>query len=72
MAHCNDQEQYQAKPVLEASFKDLVFSLKDGEMTMVLKSDIKLKEKGLKNHKITTITFTYCPFCGVKNREDHD
>lgn len=70
MAHCNQQKEYQAKPVLDASFKNLVFPISDkGEMTCALKSDVKLTVEGRKSPKITTMTFTYCPFCGTKYKE---
>ena len=73
MAHCNDQRSFQKNPVLKASFKDIVFPISDkGEMTCVLKSDIKLTVEGRKSPKITTMTYVYCPFCGMKYKEDAD
>ena len=70
MEHCNQQKEYQAKPVLDASFKDIVFPISNGEMSVALKSDIELKVEGRKTPKKTIMTFTYCPFCGVKYQED--
>lgn len=70
MAHCNQQKEYQAKPVLDASFKDIVFPISNGEMSVALKSDIELKVEGRKTPKKTIMTFTYCPFCGMKYKDD--
>lgn len=68
--HCNHRKEYEKKPVLDASFRDIIFPIRDGQMTVALKSDVELKVEGRKTPKITTMTFTYCPFCGVKYSED--
>lgn len=71
MAHCNEQKDFQKHPVLEASFKDIVFPINyKGEMTCALKSDVKLTVEGRKSPKITTMIHTFCPFCGTKYKED--
>jgi|26BtaG_2_1085354.scaffolds.fasta_scaffold14093_5 hypothetical protein len=71
MAHCNEQKAYQAKPVRKASFKDVIFPISyQGEMSTALKSDVLLTVEGRKSPKKTTMTFIYCPFCGVKYQED--
>lgn len=70
MVHCNQQKEYQAKPVLDASFKDIVFPISNGEMSVALKSDIELKVEGRKTPKKTIMTFTYCPFCGTKYKDE--
>ena len=69
LEHINKQKDFQKKPALKADFKDLVFSLQDGQMSTVLKTDVKLTVEGRKSQKITTMTFTYCPFCGTKYKE---
>lgn len=70
MAHCNQQKEYQAKPVIDASFKDIVFPIINGEMFDALKADVLLIVDGRRTPKKTTMTFVYCPFCGVKYQED--
>ena len=70
MAHCNERDEYKNKPVLDASFKDVVFPIRNGEMTCALKSDVSLIVTGRKSPKIIPMTCTYCPFCGVKYKQD--
>ena len=70
MAHCNQPQTPKQPPVLKAKFKDVVFPIHDGQISSALKADILLTIEGRKTPKKTTMTFTYCPFCGVKYKED--
>ena len=66
---CNEHQDYPT-PVLRARFKDVVFPMHNGEITTALKADVLLNVEGRKTQKKTTMTFVYCPFCGVKYQED--
>lgn len=71
--HLNENvKEHKTKPVIEVSFKDVVFPIdtKNGELSSVLKTDIYLKIEGRKTPKKTTLGFSYCPFCGKEYRED--
>lgn len=71
VAHCNLLQVPKQPPVLRARFKDVVFPMHNGEITTALKADVLLAVEGRKTPKKTTMTFVYCPFCGVKYREDN-
>lgn len=70
VAHCNQPGVPKQPLVLRARFKDVVFPMHNGEITTALKADVLLAVEGRKTPKKTTMTFTYCPFCGMKYQED--
>lgn len=70
VAHCNQPGIPKQPPVLRARFKDVVFPMRNGEITTALKADVLLAVEGRKTPKKTTMTFIYCPFCGVKYQEE--
>jgi len=70
VAHYNQPGIPEQPLVLRARFKDLMFPMRDGEITSALKTDVLLAIEGRKSPKIITMTFTYCPWCGVRYTED--
>jgi hypothetical protein len=70
LAHCNQPQVPKQPLVLEARFKDVVFPMRNGQITSALKADVLLMVEGRKTPKKTTMTFIYCPFCSTRYQDN--